>query len=287
MDIAIGLIDFNTPRVTEAAVTDLRSKFPGAMILVVENGTTRGEYGDAVVIRPGRNLGFAGGCNRLIGEARSRRLSALWIMNNDCVARADALRVYADAAEAGDADIYTSVALHGDTDRIWYGGGVHDPRTLRQRHLRYGEVFQAPPAVASFPTQWASGANMYLPQRTIERAERLDEDLFLYLEEVEWQLRSRLTVVCSNQALVRHHAGSTTSGVSTDLEFFFTARNRVRLAGSLGGSRRVRFWSAWLSDHVGRPVARGQWRRARVALLALRSADLPGAVALDKLRGAT
>lgn len=280
----MGLIDFNTPLVTQTAVNDLRRKFPGATIMVVENGTTRGEYGDAVVVRPGRNLGFAGGCNRLIAEARARRHSALWILNNDCVARDDALRVYAEAAAEGDADVYTSVALHGDTDRIWYGGGVHDPRSLRQRHIRFGDTYEAPPAVASFPTQWASGANMYLPQRTLERVAPMDEDLFLYLEEVEWQLRNQMAVTCSNQALVRHHAGSTTNGVSTDLEFFFTARNRLRLARSLTSTSRVRFWAAWMVDHVARPLVRGEARRVRVALLAMRSVHLPGVVALERLR---
>ena len=279
-----GLIDYRSGDVTGRCVASIRDHFPEADIVVVDN------YGDFastesvdVVIRPGRNTGFAGGVNLILNHARQGDSDVLWILNNDCILIDGARRLVESAMKGVEADVYTTTTLLGDTSRIWFGGGRSDPVTLRQEHIRYNELYAEPPDQDAWEyTQWASGANLILPKKTFLSCSMFDEDLFLYLEELDWQRRERSTVVCLLTAAVRHYAGSTTGSAHSELETFFTARNTLRIGlkqpSWLG---RGRLLAAWALRFVVKPGIRGRRGAVRAALIGYRARKLNGSDALS------
>lgn len=276
----VGLVDFHSSSDTNRCIESIR-KAAGrnnhVSILVVDNsGDYQPASNDIKVIRPGKNLGYAGAVNLMIHCARTLKSDFLWVLNNDCEVRQDSIDVYVDSASSTQFDIYTSLTTLGDAKSIWYGGGSLDRRSGRTSHIGYGQNVDMLRDNQVRQTDWASGANIVIPARTISSAPDWRGDFFLYLEELEWQVRSGYRVGIVGDDLVKHHAGSSTRSVSSSLEFFFSARNRIKIVPSLPGFS-IPTWAAhWVIDFVMRPVSNYRFRRAFLAAFAPISTMLPG-----------
>lgn len=279
----VGLIDYHSGDVTERCIESVlsTSSVPLQFVIVDNGGAVRIDRPDVTVIEPGRNLGFAGGCNVLLDRARAAGAPWLWILNNDCTLEHGWLPHVEAAVASGFADIYTSVSLHGDTDRVWYGGGRIEAATNRHSHEFYGELATTLDLPALSRTQWASGANLIVPRATFVDCAPFDEHLFLYREETDWQRTNGFTVGLIGTPLVRHYAGATTRSLGPSLETFFSARNSW-ITGNryLTRARRVRFWTAWLTDFVAKPLLRGRFGQLRAGWSGRAARNLSGPEAL-------
>jgi GT2 family glycosyltransferase len=287
----IGLVNFNSELHTTACIESvLRAKDArnDVTIVVVDNSSTfESEDDKVIVLDPGRNLGYAGAVNLISHVAREGQFDALWVLNNDCTIRSDALAVYATAIEGSNADIYTSVTALGDSDTVWYGGGVVDTRSGRCMHLGYGENVESFSFEGTRSTGWASGANIVIPQRTLKQSGDWSQRLFLYLEELEWQLRAGYAVELVGSCLVSHDAGSTTRAVSGNLEFVFSARNRILCINALPDFLWYIWICHWIVDFIIRPSFHREFRKLMLAAVCPISTALsgPAVVRLVKLIG--
>lgn len=181
----------------------------GLEILLVDNGGTHGAVDrvstrDRVVtLRPGRNLGFAGGCNL---AAASGKGDVLAFINSDAIVSPVALHHLAVAAlEMGVGIATGSIRLGNSPDRMNSGGNaVHllgvgwagafgEPADLHQKRR----------AVAS-----ASGAGMAIARATWEKIGGFEDTYFAYHEDAELSLRcwqQGLQVLFIPEATVLHH----------------------------------------------------------------------------------
>jgi GT2 family glycosyltransferase len=140
-----------------------------------------------VLVRPGRNLGFAAGCN-LGAEWASGE--ALVFLNPDTVARPGAIHALAQAV--ADPSVGIAMArlrllddpalLNSDgnvvhmTGLSWVGGfGEPASRLVEPREIAY-----------------PSGAAMAIRAETFRELGRFTEELFMYLEDLELGWRARL-----------------------------------------------------------------------------------------------
>ncbi|OZC56196.1 hypothetical protein CH289_05595 [Rhodococcus sp. RS1C4] len=277
---AVGLVDYNSSDSTNRCIeTVLKSKHSGDFlhILVVDNSQTYISSNKMVkIVHPGSNLGYAGAVNLLMHAARVLDVDYLWILNNDCEVSGDAIEQYEKADKRENYDLYTSFSTFGDHRTIWYGGGWVDRRSGRTSHLLYGQDIESHRAGTVEETSWASGANIVVPKRTLVRAVDWRNDFFLYLEELQWQMESGYTVGLISDNLVVHHAGSSTNAVSSDLEFFFSARNRIKLYPTLRSPSILVFGLHWVIDFLVRPLKRFKFRRLLLAALSPLAVVLPG-----------
>jgi GT2 family glycosyltransferase len=195
---------------------------------VVDNG------GDAVVpdgvrlVSPGRNLGFAGGCNLGAGEAGG---DVLLFLNPDTVVSADAPEQLARTLE----DPAIGIAM----PRLLL---LDRPETLNSRgtvvHVTglawaggYGEPADSLRELEDVPAP--SGAALAIRRELFEELGGFTEELFMYFEDVElgWRAHLRgLRVVVDPEADVLH-----------EYEF---SRNPDKLA-LLERNRLVLVLSAW------------------------------------------
>lgn len=114
-------------------------------VVLVDNGCSNPELEElgrrkgVRVLRPGSNLGYAGGCN---AGAAAGEGQVLVFVNSDCTVRSDALSVLATAARTSAGLVTASVRLGEDPDRLnsegnpvhflgfsWAGGLGQLPRT--------------------------------------------------------------------------------------------------------------------------------------------------------------
>jgi GT2 family glycosyltransferase len=190
-----------------------------------------------LLVQTGANLGFAGGNNVGIRLALADPGCAyVWLLNNDTVAAPDSLaQLVAVAGADARIGITGSVnCFYGEPQRIQaVGGGYFARRTVRTGLHGHGLPLSAltPALVRQAETglDWVSGASMLVSRPFIEAVGVMEEQYFLYFEEIDWALRGETAFRHALAPLARiyHKAGSAT-GEQGDSPFAIYTQYRSR-----------------------------------------------------------
>ena len=250
MSLVAVVVSWNGRDDTLDALESLR----GIDTVVVDNGSVDGSadaiaerFPDVELIRAGVNLGFAGGNNAGIRRALDRGASWVLLVNNDATVEPGIVEALAAAAESRpDAGVLACKVLFAGSDRLWYAGAGFNPYLGRSRH----ELFGKPDEPGTLrDTARATGAGMAVSRAAIDAAGLLDEEFFLYAEDLEWCLRIQaagFAVVYVPEARVRHRVTAASGGAGSPTASYYEARNvlavveRYRpLPRGLTGARRA------------------------------------------------
>lgn len=188
-----------------------------------ERGGSQPEDDGAAVylLHTGANLGFAGGCNVGIRFAMARGdADFVWLLNNDTMVDPQALAAL--VARAGQPDrpgIVGSLLCYFDApERIQsLGGGTYSPQRAMSRHIADGQLRQAlTPAelqAAERDMVYVVGASMLASRRFLDTVGVMQDDYFLYFEEMDWAERARrldptLGIAFAPASIVYHKVGA-------------------------------------------------------------------------------
>jgi hypothetical protein len=269
------VLNWNGGDDTPAALESLR----GIETICVDNGSTDGSdraveerFPDVQLLRLGENHGFAGGSNAGIRRALERGADWVLLLNNDAVARPGLAEALARAARP-DAGLLACRVLYPD-GRVQYAGARFRPR------LGYSGRSWTKPHGSEVDR--ADGAAMAVSRAAVERAGLLDEELFAYVEDVEWSLRIRAAgfkVVYVPDAVVVHKGSASTGGAASTANLYYDTRNTIAvceryapLPPGLRALRRAVIVGSHLAQRPAgmRAVLEG-WRDARAGRLGQRS----------------
>jgi N-acetylglucosaminyl-diphospho-decaprenol L-rhamnosyltransferase len=144
-----------------------------------------------------------------------------------------------------------------DLWQLWFDFFPPRPRRLLDSRLngRYSRSLYN--AGQPFPIDFALGAALMVRREAIEGAGLLDEDYFMYAEEVDWCWRIQRAgwpFYCVPAARVIHHAGASARQFR-EQSFLNLWRSRKRLYDRFYGPRR-----RWLATQI---VRLGMWAEAR------------------------
>jgi GT2 family glycosyltransferase len=267
-------------------------------VIVVDNASSddsvaaiRASFPDVTVLESLRNLGFAGGNNLGIRKAVTWNVTYVWLLNNDTVVRRDALRLMIEAAEAHPTHTFVGswIMFAQEPDKLWFGGGRYDWRTGAVGHDGYGE---RPATIATdepvITTSWITGCSLLVRVSALGELGLLDEDLFLYGEELDWQLRlnpKRPSALLVQQPLILHKIGMSTGSTESYLGALFMSRNFLKLAFRHGGIAAPIWYMAWLAYYVVIPSLKDRRHAARAALRSLTLLQRPGAEIVSMVTG--
>lgn len=297
--LAVIIVNWNGWQDTVDCLESLfRTPYANMRVIVVDNGSTNASLDrlrevpyPIELIATGDNLGFAGGNNRGIQHALGRGADLVWLLNNDTVVEPGAperlVRFVTD--HASEADFFGSwVTVYDEPDRLWFGGGEYDHRSGTFGHRHFGARFETLPQPGVETCAWITGCSLLIRAATLQRVGLMDEDLFLYREEVEWQLRASSTEphgLVLPEPLIRHKVGRSTGNSSSYLGAIFMSRNFLKLTFRHGG----RYWPWWLLhwaiDHVAKPLAKRDLPGVRGALASLRYYRTPGKEIVTRVTG--
>lgn len=168
-----------------------------------------------VLIQCGANRGFAGGSNIGLRFALAHGdCDFVWLLNNDTVVRPDALlRLVERMRERPEAGICGSTLLcYSDVTRVQACGGASYNKWLaRSRHLGMGLRFDQIPEQEAIERRmgYVMGASMLVRKSFLERIGLLNEEYFLYFEEIDWATRAsgKFTLAYSSRSVVYHKEG--------------------------------------------------------------------------------
>lgn len=275
--ISVVIPNWNGEAILPTCLDSLRAQtYRDFEVLVVDNASTDGSralvrerYPEVRLLELPENRGLTGGVNVGIREARGEHLAFL---NNDTEAHPQWLAALAQALEEHpEAGTVASKMLLYDRRDI-----IHSAGDFYRRDGIPGNrgVWQADQKAYSQPG-WvfgACGGAMAVRRTMLEDVGLLDEDLFMYCEDVDLAWRAQLAGYrCwyEPRAVVYHRLSATGGG---PLASFYTGRNTILV---------------WLKDYPG-PLVRRDWpaflrAQARIAADALRA--WRGAAARARLRG--
>lgn len=174
---------------------------PDWEVVVVDNGADRREIdavadaGRATIVRPPRNLGFAGGCNVGAAVAQGERIVFL---NPDTIAPPGSLARLVGPLDDPGIGIVTGCLRLNERPDVLHAAGT----AVHVSGLGWSSGYGAPPPAASGLVEVPApcGAAMAVRAETLRALGGFHDELFLYLEDVELGWRARMAgtrVVCN------------------------------------------------------------------------------------------
>lgn len=187
------------------------------------------EIPHTTILAQSENLGFAGGNNVGFQWAMQNGFKYVLLHNNDGFLAGDAVTKMVECMEQDDkiGVAQAMVLLHPETDLINTSGNAF-------QYLGFGycenfrKKFNKSEYPSVFETAYASGAAMMMRVDLLEQYGGLDEDYFLYHEDIEYCFRVKTlgykAVVCSEAYFYHKYAFSRNKD-----KFYYIERNRIGL----------------------------------------------------------
>lgn len=206
-------------------------------VIVVDNASTQDEasiiaerYPQVKAIRSPRNLGFAGGNNLGIKEAKG---NYVLLINNDTYFKEFNIEPLIKRLESSDkiGIVCPKLRFAWGSNPIQYAGYTPlSPITMRNQAIGFGEEEHGQYNIAH-STPYAHGAAMLIKHEVIDKVGLMPECFFLYYEELDWSMMFTRAgyEIWYDPACTVYHKESQTTGQNSPLRTYYITRNRLLL----------------------------------------------------------
>ncbi len=191
-----------------------------------------------IFIQSGKNRGFSAGNNIGIKYALKKDdFEYIWLLNNDTVIRKDSLSKLIECVKSLDENtspVGTVLAYYDLPDKIQALGGKFNKFYALGRHLFVLKSIEE--AIKEYKEKKVKidhviGASMLLNKKFLKEVGLLDEDYFIYFEEIDLCERGRKKgfkpYICLNSIVYHKEAVTMNEVVGTEFSDFFAMRNRI------------------------------------------------------------
>ena len=206
-------------------------------VIVVDNGSNENEaciisqrYSHVKTIRSDNNLGFAGGNNLGIKNARGKYL---FLINNDTIFKDFNIQPLIERLESSPTIgmVCPKICFAWGNNPIQFAGYTPLSKvTVRNQSIGYGEEDKGQYDTAH-PTPYAHGAAMLIKREAIEKVGLMPECYFLYYEELDWSMmftRAGYQIWYEPTCTI-YHKESQSTGQNSPLRTYYITRNRLLL----------------------------------------------------------
>ncbi|MBS1509005.1 MAG: glycosyltransferase family 2 protein [Bacteroidetes bacterium] len=195
--VSVILLNMNQPALTVACVESLqRCTYPNLEIIIVDQASKdnsvellRRQFPSVNLIASKINLGFTGGNN--LGMLSSTG-DYFFLLNNDTEVDPGFLEPLIDALEADPSAGAASplIRFYQDKNKIQYAGGPAKIDLIRGRNSWRGWMTDYPGNFRTTEsTTAAHGAAFIIKVKAASEVGLLDDNFFIYFEELDWSLR--------------------------------------------------------------------------------------------------
>ena len=206
-------------------------------VIVVDNASKQDEasiiserFPLVIVIRSNQNLGFAGGNNLGIKEAKGKYIL---LINNDTYFKDFNIDSIIKRLESSDkiGIVCPKLRFAWGNNPIQFAG--YTPLTsitVRNLAIGFGEEDHGQYDTAH-PTPYAHGAAMLIKREALEKVGLMPECFFLYYEEIDWSMMFTRNgyEIWFDPACTVFHKESQTTGQNSPLRTYYITRNRLLL----------------------------------------------------------
>lgn len=252
ISVAIILVNWNGYEFTRACLDSLRKlNFPDFKVILVDNASDNQEgknlkkaFPEIDLLENDQNLGFAGGNNVGIRHALTLGYSHILLLNNDTEVEPDFLEemVFKLRQNPKIAVVQPLILFLHNKKEIWSAGGKWNANLSKAVTLGDREPL-ADYRIGKSCLDWATGCCMLISREAILDCGLLNEQYFVYFEDVEWSLRftqKGYQIALADKAVIYHEAGASSKkkneeGALSPKVFYFNVRNQFFLIRAAGG----------------------------------------------------
>jgi len=234
--VSIVTVNYNQSAATCDMLESLyASGYPNLEVLVVDNASTsdtpeviKERFPKVIFIQSNKNLGFAGGNNLAIRQAKG---DFIYLLNNDTIIPENHIHLLVNALlnhhETG--VVCPKIKLFDDPDIILFAGFTPmSSITVRNKIIGYAENDHGQYDQRK-QSAYAHGAAMMIKREVIEKTGLMNDQYFLYYEEIDWSTRIRkagysIDYIPNTFVL---HKESLSTGKNSPLKSYYINRNRV------------------------------------------------------------
>ncbi|MGE5520349.1 MAG: glycosyltransferase family 2 protein [Candidatus Dadabacteria bacterium] len=231
--VSIISVNYNQPEATADMLKSVFevNKYPEFEVIVVDNAssefdieTWQKKFPSARFIASKKNLGFAGGNNLGLKEARGEYL---FLINNDTEVTAGLIEQLVSTMETHPqiGMISPRILSYNKPEEIQYNG--YSPMNYYTGRNYVG--YSSPKETFVGQTGYAHGAAMMLRREALSKAGLMDESYFLYYEELDWceRIKHAGYEIWINRNATIYHKESLAVGRSSPLKEYYMTRNRI------------------------------------------------------------
>ena len=206
-------------------------------VIVVDNASKQDEasiiaerYPYVKIIRNSKNLGFAGGNNLGIKEAKGKYIL---LINNDTYFKEFKIDTLIEQLESSDkiGIVCPKLRFAWGNNPIQFAGYTYlSPITVRNQAIGFGEEDHGQYDTAH-RIPYAHGAAMLIKREAIDKVGLMPECFFLYYEELDWSMMFTRAGydIWYDPACTVYHKESQTTGQTSPLRTYSITRNRLLL----------------------------------------------------------
>ncbi|SMG41922.1 hypothetical protein SAMN05661096_02837 [Marivirga sericea] len=233
--VSIISVHFNNLKVTEEFIKSiLQIDYTHVEIFIVDNGSLSEpiaplieQYPEIKFIISESNLGFAGGNNLAIKEAKGE---LLLFINNDTEVETDFMNpLVKHFAENPNVGMVCPLIKYFNTNIIQYAGNSAISNfTGRSSRIGFKEE-DLGQYNGAFRTEMIDGAAVLVKKEVIDAIGLMPEVFFLYYEEIDWctQAKDAGYEIWVNGNSVVYHKESMSVGKNSPFKLYYMTRNRV------------------------------------------------------------
>ena len=146
-----------------------------------------------ITVQAGANLGFAGANNIGMRYGLACNCDYFWLLNNDTIINSDTLPKLVQYIKTNKIGILGSKLCYYDhPDTIQALGGKYNKFLALSKHIGEGVKDTGVYSSGVYTNiDYPVGASMFVSKSFIKEVGLLDEDYFLYFEELDWTHRAR------------------------------------------------------------------------------------------------
>lgn len=251
--IGVILVNYNesTLDTIECVNSLLNSGCMQEQIYILDNNSVekykdllrRNISGNVAISFNSENSGFAKGCNIGIKYFLTREdISYILLLNNDTVVPANFLKDLMAPFLDPDPTIGIVAPLiyyYGNKDELWYGGVNYRP--LLGCYVHNTDKSKIP-MHSYVSTDVATGCCMLFRKELVGEVGFLDEDYFMYIEDVDFSLRIRragLKILLNTNTHVYHKLGKSSAEISLIKSKYLFNSGRLFIRKNYTGFRRM------------------------------------------------
>ena len=234
--VSVIIVNWNGRDWLQACLESIKSQtYPSIEIILVDNASTDGSldfvrrhHPEASVVECEENLGYAGGNNRGICEAKGKYV---FLLNNDTKSEPDVVEKMVEAFDKIPllGSVNPRITLMGSPDLLDNTGSFWTSTTYLY-HYGFGQDRNSPEYDKAFPVFYNNGAAMIIRRELIETVGALDEDFWCYNEEGDFCQRLWIAgYECwyYPESTVAHAKGASSSRFENPYVQFHAHKNRL------------------------------------------------------------
>ena len=248
---AIILVNYNTAQDTIECIHSLVNCLSANyVVIVVDNHSSDDsvsqldehikQYSSNLVqlIAAKENLGFAAGNNLGVSHALSMpHISHFWFLNNDTILKDDALSPLIDQFERNNSSglLGSKLLYYNPPHKLQAVGGRINVVTAKVSLVGFNEEDHGQYDQEEHTLiDYVVGASMFTSKQVIEKVGKMNEKLFLYVEELDWCKRMKvngLSIDYCPKSVIYHKQGVSTKqferGQKSQMATFYQIRNLI------------------------------------------------------------